>query len=90
MKKIGDIIKIPSPKKQRGIHSELHEFVDETRKEWSDELPFGHWLGLLKNIPPTILYQIRGSIRDSNARTPAKLFFWQVKKWKKEHKSTRL
>lgn len=68
------------------LHTELHQFVEDTRKEWSDPLPFGRWLGACKNIPLTVLYQLRGKIRESNARTPAKLFFWELKKWKRRQK----
>ena len=65
------------------IHSELHEFIDETRKEWNDLANFGYWLGRTKDIPMSTLYQIRASIRESNAKTPAKLFFWKIKELNK-------
>ena len=68
----------------RGIHSELHNFIDETRKAWSDKLPFGRWLGKLRGISLSKLYQIRAEVNDSNARTPAKLFFWKIKELKKK------
>lgn len=86
MKKISEHLQTISKKNKlkHGIHSELHEFIDETREEWNDKLSFGRWLGLLKDVPLTILYQIRGSIRESNARIPAKLFFWKVKELKKK------
>lgn len=64
---------------QKGIHSELHEFINVTRKEWSDQVPFGRWLGLCKDVPLTILYQLRGSVREIASSTPAKLFFWKVR-----------
>lgn len=70
-------------KAPRGIHSPLHEFIDETRNEWNDKFSFGVWLGLVKNVPLSILYMIRGDIRDSNAKSPAKLFFWKVREWKR-------
>lgn len=83
LNKISFVPHIKKGRKDYRLHSELHAFIDETRKEWGDTLPFGRWLGLLKGIPLSTLYQIRGSIRDSNAQTPAKLFFWKIKELKK-------
>lgn len=79
--------RVLAPRKvPRGIHSELHEFIDVTRKEWKDQMSFGYWLGIMGTVPLTILYQMRGSVRESNARNPAKLFCWKVIQWKNERK----
>jgi hypothetical protein len=74
------VIKKPNP----NIHSSLHNFIDETRKEWGDTISFGQWLGFLKGVPVEALYQIRAEIKDSHARAPVRLFFWKVKEYKKK------
>lgn len=79
---------MPEPKKpHKNIHSELHEFIAETRKDFGDTATkgvgsFGFYLRVLKKVPLSTLYIIRGSVRDSNAREKAKLFFWKIKQWK--------
>ena len=79
-----------SRKPQKGIHSGLHAHVDEIRKEYGETHiikgvgSFGFYLGLLKGVPDSMICQWRSEIRQSNVRTPAKVFVWKVREWKKK------
>lgn len=68
----------------RNIYTELHQFIDETRKEWDDKVPFSTWLGACKGFTLYELGIIRGSVKDSNARSKGKLFFWKLMQARKE------
>jgi len=68
----------------RNIYTELHQFIDETRKAWNDKVAFGTWLGACKGFTRYELGIIRGSVNDSNARHKGKLFFWKLVEARKQ------
>jgi len=39
---------------------------------------------LLKGVPDSMIWQWRSEIRQSNVHTPAKVFCWKVRQWKKQ------
>lgn len=69
---------------EKNIHGALHQFIDETRKEWKDTTPFGTWLGVCKRFSLWELHIIRGSVRGSKARSPARLFFYKLRQARKK------
>ena len=89
MKNINEIIKnIPVRKTPRGIHSELHELVDKMRTDFGETAikgvgSFGYYLGLLKKVPISLIYQWLGDIRESpKLDTPlarCKVFWWKFR-----------
>lgn len=78
-----DINKRFSRKPPKGIHSGLHAFIDEIRKEYGETATkgkgsFGFYLGMLKRFDLGELYRIRAEIQQSGAHTPKKLFWWKI------------
>lgn len=78
-------------KPPKGIHSELHEVVDELRKEFGETATkgkgsFGFYLRLLKPVGVHVIRVWLGDIRDSpKLNTPTakcKVFWWKYKQWK--------
>ena len=98
MKPLSEILKVPKPKPKRGIHSELHEFVDKIRTDFGETATkgkgsFGFYLRLLKKVPISTLYMWLGDIKDSpKLNTPlarCKIFWWKYKQFRtNKHKST--
>lgn len=84
MEHIGDHLggRLPA-KPKANLHTDVHEFVEETRVRWLDTYPFARWLGKCKGVPLSVLYMIRGDVEDSRPTSKAKLFFWKLDKWKK-------
>lgn len=67
----------------QGIHSALHLFVDEIRKEYGETAKkgkgsFSYYLGFVKRIGLQRAYQIRAEIKSGGARAPKKLFWWHI------------
>ena len=80
-----------TPKKRKGIHSELHQVIAQMRRDFDETAKkgvgsFGFYLGILKNVPLTNIYRWLGDIESSkNLNTPtqkAKVFWWHYKVWK--------
>lgn len=73
------------------IHSELHELVDKMRKDFGETATkgkgsFSYYLGFLKRVPTSTIYQWLADIKDSpKLTTPLarrKIFWWKWKNWK--------
>jgi len=67
----------------KGIHSELHNFIYETRKEYGETAKkgkgsFGFYLGFIKRLGLQEAYRIRAEVKQSNAKDHKKLFWWKV------------
>lgn len=62
----------------RNIYTELHQFIDETRKAWHDKVSFSRWLGQCRDFTPHELRVIRDGMRDSTARNKGALFFYKL------------
>lgn len=93
MQQIGSHLKVvlESKKPLNGIHSELHEIIGKLRLSFGETATkgigsFSFYLGLLKDVPPSTLYQWLRSIEDSpKLDTPTarcKVFWWRYKQWK--------
>ena len=70
------------------IHSELHQFIDETREMFGDNAKkgigsFSFYLGRLKGVDMQTLYQFRSEVVQAReVKSPSKLFFWKIKQLK--------
>lgn len=92
MDSIQDHLKnITNRKAPRGIHSELHEQIDNMRKDFGETSSkgkgsFSYYLGMLKRVPTQTIYQWLGDIKQSpNLNTPisrCKVFWYKYKQWK--------
>ena len=56
-----------TPKKTKGIHSELHQVIAQMRRDFDETAKkgvgsFGFYLGILKNVPLTNIYRWLGDI----------------------------
>ena len=80
-----------TPKKVKGIHSELHEVIAKMRKDFDETAKkgvgsFSFYLGILKNVPLSSIYRWLGDIEGRpTLNTPtkkAKMFWWKYKMWK--------
>ena len=82
VKSIGEVIVNRSLwKPKRGLHSELHDLVDQLRTEYGETATrgvgsFSYYLGMLKPFTVSFIYGVRSQAKE--ARTPKKLFFWLV------------
>lgn len=74
---------MPTKKEAKGIHSALHQFVAELRKDFGETAvkgvgSFSYYLGFIKRLGLQEAYRIRAEIKQSAAHTPKKLFWWHV------------
>ena len=82
-KSLASSFRIPAKKEVKGIHSALHLFVDDLRKEFGETATkgvgsFSYYLGFIKRLGVGKAYQIMAEIRQSGAHTPKKLFWWRI------------
>ncbi len=75
--------RMPVKQEAKGIHSALHQFVAELRKEFGETATkgvgsFSYYLGFIKRLGLSEAYRIRAEIKQSEAHTPKKLFWWKV------------
>jgi hypothetical protein len=83
--RIGDIaarFQIPI-KSRRGIHSPLHDLVDELRREYGEDAKsgkgsFGFYLGILKRLGLERVRQIKAEVDQSDPADRKRLFWWHV------------
>ena len=78
-------------KPKRGIHSQLHQLIDELRTDYHETAKkgvgsFSYYLGYLKRVGFQEAYRIRAEVRQSKTNTPKKLFWWRVGQLLKEKK----
>ena len=93
--RIGDIAaRFRVPAKQRpGIHSPLHDLVDELRREYGETAKigkgsFGFYLGILKRLGPERVRRIKAEVDQSDPSDRKRLFWWHVGKTLKMSEKT--
>jgi len=64
----------------KNLHSELHYWADTISKAFGEHKKFGMYLGIIKRIGVSDAKRIFAEIKDSNCKSPAKLFVWKTKK----------
>lgn len=85
--------KMPVKTRAKGIHSALHQLVDELRTEFGETATkgvgsFSYYLGFIKRLGMQETYRIRAEVRQSEAHTPKKLFWWHVGQELKKRKES--
>jgi len=70
-------------KRRPGIHSPLHDLVDELRREYGETAKngkgsFGFYLGILKRLGPERVRQIKAEVDQSDPSDRKRLFWWHV------------
>ena len=83
MYNINDLLQKNTPESKK-IHSELHDFIAETRRMFGETNTkgvgsFGFYLGRLRNIPVQTLYMLRAESLQPNVREPCRMFWWKIK-----------
>lgn len=79
MKSIGDLIKRTPHKPRAGIHTELHDLIDQLRTEYGETATkgvgsFSFYLGMLKGFSISFIYGARSQAKEG--KSPKKLFWW--------------
>ncbi len=86
---IGDIaarFSIPTQQEaRRGIHSPLHDLVDDLRRDFGETAKsgkgsFGFYLGILKRLGPERVRQIKAEVDQSDSSSRKRLFWWHIGK----------
>jgi len=67
-------------KMPKGIHSEAHELAGKIVHDLEDTRPraFGIWLGTIKRHGTYAVSIAFASVKDSKAKSPAKLLMWKL------------
>jgi hypothetical protein len=83
--RVGDIAARFQMRTQRrhGIHSPLHDIVDDLRSEYGETAKsgkgsFGFYLGILKRLGPERVRQIKAEVDQSDPSDRKRLFWWHV------------
>lgn len=80
MEGIAKIIKRRVAQKNKNIHSEMHYWADIISSAFGERKKFGLYLGIIKRIGVKEAQRIFSEIKQSNVKSPAKLFLWKTSK----------
>ncbi len=69
-------------KTARYLHTKNHLLTDEISRYFNEPKKFAMYLGVIYRIGFNRAYQIFSEIKQSKAKTPAKLFMWKVEQLK--------
>lgn len=83
---------------RKGIHSELHQLIAEMIVQFREPSKirvgtrevstFGYYLGRLKKIPISLIYQWRSEIKQArDIRNEGKVFWWKYREYMKDKKA---
>jgi hypothetical protein len=61
------------------IHSEVHYLADEISTAFDEKRLFGMYLGVIKRIGIDRAKQIFAELKESNVKSPGRLFIWKSK-----------
>lgn len=78
MEGIKSIIKARRNLKNKNIHSEAHYWADIISREFHERQRFAMYLGIIKRIGVKPAQKIFSEIKQSQAKSPAKLFVWKT------------
>ena len=82
MEGITAIIKARAKARNKNIHSEAHYWADVISTEFHERKRFAMYLGVIKRIGAKEAQRLFAEIKDSNAKSPGKLFVWKAGKIK--------
>lgn len=77
------------PREDRYITREFQKYAYDLAEELGDLEHKSLYMRLAKTVPRQLLEQARYFVRDSNAKSPARLFMWKLAQLRKEWKSKR-
>ena len=83
MEGINKIIKARVKRKNKNIHSEAHYWADPISSALGERKRFAMYLGIIRRIGVKDAQRIFSEIKESNAKSPGKLFVWKAGKIKK-------
>ena len=83
MEGINKIIKARVKRKNKNIHSEAHYWADTISSALGERKRFAMYLGIIRRIGVKDAQRIFSEIKESNAKSPGKLFVWKAGKIKK-------
>lgn len=66
--------------RNKNIHSEAHYWADVISREFHERKRFAMYLGIIKRIGAKSAQRIFAEVKDSNAKSPGKLFVWKAGK----------
>lgn len=80
MQRVGDILKKFNPLEDKYISREFQAYGIYLAEELRDYKHRSLYIRLAKTIPRAILEKALSFVKDSSARSRAKLFMWKLKK----------
>jgi len=80
MEGIAKIIQRRVAQKNDNIHSEAHYWTDIISSAFGERKKFGLYLGIIKRIGVKEAQRIFSEIKQSNVKSPGKLFVWKTSK----------
>ena len=80
MEGIKNIVKTRAKTKNKNLHSEIHYWADAISTAFHERKRFAMYLGVIKRIGVKEAQRIFAEIKDSNAKSPGKLFAWKAGK----------
>lgn len=78
MEGIKKILKQRKAARNKNIHSEAHYWADVISREFHERKRFAMYLGVIKRIGIKEAKKIFAEIKQSDARSPGKLFLWKA------------
>lgn len=82
MERITHIIKERTRLKNKNIHSEAHYWADVISSAFGERKRFALYLGTIKRIGIKEAQKIFAEVKESDAKSPGKLFVWMAGKKK--------
>ena len=82
MEGIKSIVKARVSARNKNIHSEVHYWTDVISGAFGERKRFGMYLGVITRIGVKEAQRIFTEIKDSNCKSPGKLFIWKAGKAK--------
>jgi hypothetical protein len=79
MENLKKILLRPKKDTNKNIHSEAHFLADEISTAFDEKKLFGMYLGIIKRIGVDRAKQIFAELKESNVKSPGKLFVWKSK-----------
>jgi len=80
MERLRKLLKTKTNERNKNIHSEAHYWADVISRAFGEQRKFGMYLGIIKRVGLERAKQIFNEIKESEPKSPGKLFVWKSKK----------
>lgn len=80
MEGIKKILRARAGVKNARIHSEAHYWADIISRDFHERKRFGMYLGIIERIGVKEAQRIFAEVKESDAKSPGKLFVWKAGK----------